>query len=167
MRFPENAFPEEKEPRRKAAEPDESSITPPCQEVSRQAGQWTGVDLDRLCRLELRQLDGACSGHSDGSGGRAGEVDDTAMGVRTPVVDPHDHRLSGALVYDAHAGAEGQGAVSRRECVRVEGLAACRPSPVKTGAVPGGPTALNRSSGSVVRLCLDERGCQYTGAQGE
>ena len=132
-----------------------------------QGGEWTGVDSDRRCRLELCQLDGACSQHSDGSSGRAGEVDDTAMGVWAPVVDAHDYRSAGALVHDAHAGAEGQGAVSRRECVRVEGLAACSPSPMKAGAVPGGPTALNRSSGPVVRLCLDERGRQYTGAQGE
>ena len=89
------------------------------------------------------------------------------MGVGAPVVDAHHHRSTGALVHDAHPGAEGQGAVGGRKGVGVEGLAACGLPSVKAGAVPGGPVALNRPSGPVVRFRLNEGGRRRTGAESE
>src|SRR5215204_6253019 len=72
------------------------------------------------------------------------EVDHAPVGVRTPVVDAHHHRLARALVGDPHLAAERQGLVGCRQVVGVEPLAIGRLLAVKAGAVPGSRTALDR-----------------------
>ena len=66
------------------------------------------------------------------------------MGVRTPVVDAHHHRLACALVGDADLGAERQGLVGGGQSVGVERLTVCGALAVKAGAVSRGCSGLDR-----------------------
>src|SRR5205085_10239029 len=89
--------------------------------------------------------------HAEGARRAFGEVDHTSLCVWAAIRDLDRDGAPVAQIHDAHLRAEGQGAVTGRERVRIEGLAA-------RGAllelVPGGEPAADLAR----RLRRDHRG---------
>ena len=80
---------------------------------------WLGNDLDYdHSDAPLNDTERASSG--------GGEVDNIALGERTPIVDANDDCAMRALVRDPHAGTEGQGLVRCGHCSWVHHFAVCR-----------------------------------------
>src|SRR5215211_6491053 len=64
--------------------------------------------------LKLGERDLAHAREANGLSGGLREVDNPAVSVRTPIVDPHHHGAARALVGNPHPRAEGQALVRRR-----------------------------------------------------
>src|SRR5690606_10866973 len=87
------------------------------------------------------------------------KVDHTALDEGSPVVDPHDHRLSVALIGDDDLGAEGQRTMCGRHGCRVHALARSR---LRGQRVPRGTAALGGGGGGGdgdKRRGGEDRGC--------
>ena len=85
--------------------------------------------------LQLGERDLAHARKADRLSGRRREVDDAAVSVRTPVVDPHYHGAARALVRNPHPRAKRQDLMCRRERVVVELFSVGRAPSMKARAV--------------------------------
>src|SRR3954471_17242699 len=94
--------------------------------------------------LQLGERDLAHAREANGLSGGLREVDDPAVSVRTPVIDPHHHGAAGALVGNPHPRAKRQGLMCRRERVVVELFAVGRVPSMKAGAVARSDAVLER-----------------------
>lgn len=102
-------------------------------------------------------------GHTAGGdaellGGSVGQIDDAAAVEGTAIIDPHDSGAPIPEVGDAHAGAEGKGAMGCGESAGTEDLATGGAVSVEAGAIPAGLTNADTSGCDLLPLGEGGRG---------
>jgi hypothetical protein len=130
---------------------------------------FTAEELIALRRFGLPHRHNADAGgavHRQPVRGGAGEVDDSASIVGSPVVDRHHDRLAIREIGDFRSGPEGQTAMGGGKGVLVEACTARGLFAVKPGSVPGRRTDLFASRARLEREGGEcQGGRQYDGRE--